>query len=46
MAATNPEEVQPIAEELQAAIHEHIEDLRLSLVALTVLPSETSEPAA
>jgi hypothetical protein len=46
LATESAEQVQPIAEELQAAIHEHVENLRVSLVVLTVLPSETSKTAA
>jgi len=44
--ATKAEDVQPIVEELQAAVHEHIDSLRLSNVVLIVLPSKTSKTAA
>jgi len=44
--ATNANDVERIGAELQQAIHEHIDSLRLSLADLTVLPSERSKKAA
>ena len=43
---TNADDVQPIVEELQAAVHEYIDSLRLRNVVLRVRPSKTFKIAA
>lgn len=46
LEATQPEQVKPLAEQLQAAIHEHIENLRENVAGLSVLLSEDSKKIA